>query len=87
MEAKRKFSVVKVPGLRRGGGAEQLASRLRNSGLSLKETRERFESAFGAAQFVGDADTARILRESGVDYAQGYHAGPPQPLTEGNSPL
>ncbi len=49
MEAKRKFSVVKVRGPQRAGGAEQLASRLRNSGLSLKETRERFESAFGNA--------------------------------------
>jgi EAL domain-containing protein (putative c-di-GMP-specific phosphodiesterase class I) len=32
------------------------------------------------AEFVGDADTARLLRESGVDYAQGYHVGLPQPL-------
>jgi diguanylate cyclase (GGDEF)-like protein/PAS domain S-box-containing protein len=39
------------------------------------------------AEFVGDADTARLLRESGVDYAQGYHIGPPQPVTEVNSPL
>jgi diguanylate cyclase (GGDEF)-like protein/PAS domain S-box-containing protein len=30
------------------------------------------------AEFVGDAETARLLRESGVDYAQGYHIGPPQ---------
>jgi EAL domain-containing protein (putative c-di-GMP-specific phosphodiesterase class I) len=39
------------------------------------------------AEFVGDADTARLLRESGVDYAQGYHVGPPRPVTEVNSPL
>jgi len=39
------------------------------------------------AEFVGDADSVRLLRESGVDYAQGYHIGPPQPVTEVNSPL
>jgi EAL domain-containing protein (putative c-di-GMP-specific phosphodiesterase class I) len=39
------------------------------------------------AEFVGDADTTRLLRESGVDYAQGYHVGPPRPVTEVNSPL
>jgi diguanylate cyclase (GGDEF)-like protein/PAS domain S-box-containing protein len=39
------------------------------------------------AEFVGDADTTHLLRESGVDYAQGYHVGPPRPVTEGNSPL
>ena len=49
MEAKRNFSIVKARGSQRAGGAEQLALRLRNSGLSLKETRERFESAFGNA--------------------------------------
>jgi diguanylate cyclase (GGDEF)-like protein/PAS domain S-box-containing protein len=38
------------------------------------------------AEFVGDADTVRLLRESGVDYAQGYHVGPPQPVTEVNFP-
>ncbi len=49
MEAKRKFSIVKVRGPQRTEGAEQLALRLRRSGLSLKETRERFENAFGNA--------------------------------------
>jgi diguanylate cyclase (GGDEF)-like protein len=39
------------------------------------------------AEFVGDADTVRLLREIGVDYAQGYHVGPPRPVTEADSPL
>jgi EAL domain-containing protein (putative c-di-GMP-specific phosphodiesterase class I) len=39
------------------------------------------------AEFVGDAETARLLRESDVDYAQGYHVGRPLPVTEVNSPL
>jgi len=34
------------------------------------------------AEFVGDANTTRLLRNSGVDYAQGYHVGPPRPVTE-----
>jgi diguanylate cyclase (GGDEF)-like protein/PAS domain S-box-containing protein len=34
------------------------------------------------AEFVGDANTTRLLRTSGVDYAQGYYVGPPQPVTE-----
>jgi EAL domain-containing protein (putative c-di-GMP-specific phosphodiesterase class I) len=34
------------------------------------------------AEFVGDAHTAQLLRISGVDYAQGYHIGPPRPVTE-----
>jgi diguanylate cyclase (GGDEF)-like protein/PAS domain S-box-containing protein len=34
------------------------------------------------AEFVGDEDTARLLAESGVDYAQGYHVGRPRPLAE-----
>jgi EAL domain-containing protein (putative c-di-GMP-specific phosphodiesterase class I)/DNA-binding response OmpR family regulator len=29
------------------------------------------------AEFVGDAETLRLLREYGVDYAQGYHVGRP----------
>jgi EAL domain-containing protein (putative c-di-GMP-specific phosphodiesterase class I) len=32
------------------------------------------------AEFVGDEDTMRMLREIGVDYAQGFHVGRPQPL-------
>jgi len=32
------------------------------------------------AEFVGDAGTVRLLRETGVDYAQGYHIGPPLPI-------
>lgn len=34
------------------------------------------------AEFVTDADAACLLRESGVDYAQGYHIGRPRPVTE-----
>ncbi len=34
------------------------------------------------AEYVEDEDTARMLREMGVDYAQGYHIHRPQPLTE-----
>ena len=49
VEAKRKFSIVKVRGPQRAEDAAQLALRLRHSGLSVKETRERFESAFGNA--------------------------------------
>ncbi len=33
------------------------------------------------AEFVGDAGTASILRDAGVDYAQGYHIGPPLLIT------
>ncbi|HST56962.1 MAG TPA: EAL domain-containing protein [Solirubrobacteraceae bacterium] len=32
------------------------------------------------AEFVGDEDTMELLREYGVDYAQGYHVGHPAPL-------
>jgi EAL domain-containing protein (putative c-di-GMP-specific phosphodiesterase class I) len=31
------------------------------------------------AEFVGDAETMRLLRELGVDYAQGFAVGRPQP--------
>ncbi len=34
------------------------------------------------AEFVADEDTARLLRQSGVDYAQGYHVGQPRPLLD-----
>jgi diguanylate cyclase (GGDEF)-like protein/PAS domain S-box-containing protein len=34
------------------------------------------------AEFVGDANTMQLLRNCGVDYAQGYHIGQPQPVTE-----
>ena len=34
------------------------------------------------AEFVGDAHTLELLRQYGVDYAQGYHIGRPQPLSE-----
>lgn len=34
------------------------------------------------AEFVGDATTVTLLRQLGVDYAQGYHIGRPQPVTE-----
>ncbi len=49
VEAERKLAFVTVGGPERADGAEQLASGLRNSGLSPKEARERFESAFGNA--------------------------------------
>jgi EAL domain-containing protein (putative c-di-GMP-specific phosphodiesterase class I) len=31
------------------------------------------------AEFVSDEDSAGLLRQIGVDYAQGYHVGPPTP--------
>jgi diguanylate cyclase (GGDEF)-like protein/PAS domain S-box-containing protein len=34
------------------------------------------------AEFVGDATTLRILRDLGVDYAQGFHIGRPAPLND-----
>jgi EAL domain-containing protein (putative c-di-GMP-specific phosphodiesterase class I) len=34
------------------------------------------------AEFVGDEATVRLLREYGVDLAQGYHLGRPQKVTE-----
>ena len=34
------------------------------------------------AEFVGDDDTLSLLRESGVDLAQGYHLGRPEPADE-----
>lgn len=34
------------------------------------------------AEFVSDEDTSRLLEQSGVDYAQGYHIGRPRPLRE-----
>lgn len=34
------------------------------------------------AEFVGDDETVHLLRELGVDYAQGYHVGKPLPATE-----
>lgn len=44
-----------------------------------------FQKGFAVAEFVGEADTAHLLRESGVDYAQGYHVGPPRPVMEVSS--
>ena len=35
------------------------------------------------AEFVGDEETVQILREYGVDFAQGFHLGKPQPLESG----
>lgn len=35
------------------------------------------------AEFVGDAETLELLRDYGVDYAQGFHLGPPLPLAMG----
>ena len=34
------------------------------------------------AEFVTDDETARLLETSGVDFAQGYHVGRPQPVSE-----
>jgi diguanylate cyclase (GGDEF)-like protein/PAS domain S-box-containing protein len=34
------------------------------------------------AEFVGDAPTLALLRELGIDYAQGFHIGKPTPLEE-----
>jgi diguanylate cyclase (GGDEF)-like protein/PAS domain S-box-containing protein len=34
------------------------------------------------AEFVQDAATVNLLREYGVDFAQGYHIGKPRPLAE-----
>jgi diguanylate cyclase (GGDEF)-like protein/PAS domain S-box-containing protein len=35
------------------------------------------------AEFVTDQDMTDRLRESGIDYAQGFHIGPPRPILEG----
>ena len=32
------------------------------------------------AEFVGDQPTLDLLSDYGVDYAQGYHVGPPRPV-------
>ena len=34
------------------------------------------------AEFVADAETARLIRTIGVDCAQGYHVGMPRPIAE-----
>jgi diguanylate cyclase (GGDEF)-like protein/PAS domain S-box-containing protein len=34
------------------------------------------------AEFVGDHETVKLLKEHGVDYAQGYHLGKPRPISE-----
>ena len=34
------------------------------------------------AEFVGDDQTVRLLRQFGVDFAQGYHTGRPRPVAE-----
>jgi len=39
------------------------------------------------AEFVADADTVRLLRDSGVDYAQGYYIGLPRPVAEVLPPM
>ncbi len=33
------------------------------------------------AEFVGDSETVKLLKEHGVDYAQGYHIGKPRPVS------
>jgi EAL domain-containing protein (putative c-di-GMP-specific phosphodiesterase class I) len=32
------------------------------------------------AEYVSDDETIRLLRELGVDHAQGFHVGPPVPV-------
>jgi EAL domain-containing protein (putative c-di-GMP-specific phosphodiesterase class I) len=39
------------------------------------------------AEFVADVETTHQLRRSGVDYAQGYHIGLPQPVSDAFAPL
>ena len=34
------------------------------------------------AEFVGDAETLRLVKDLGVDYAQGFHTGAPRPARE-----
>jgi EAL domain-containing protein (putative c-di-GMP-specific phosphodiesterase class I) len=34
------------------------------------------------AEFVADDATVKLLRQYGVDFAQGYHIGKPRPLSE-----
>jgi diguanylate cyclase (GGDEF)-like protein/PAS domain S-box-containing protein len=34
------------------------------------------------AEFVADDETARLVQQLGVDYAQGYHVGKPRPLLD-----
>ena len=34
------------------------------------------------AEFVTDQEMADRLRRSGIDYAQGFHVGPPRPIAE-----
>ena len=38
------------------------------------------------AEFVQDDDTTRMLREYGVDMAQGFHLGRPVDVAEGLAP-
>ena len=51
----------------------------------LVEALARFAKGTGKrtiAEFVGDDDTAVLLRELGVDYGQGYHLGRPSPADQ-----
>jgi EAL domain-containing protein (putative c-di-GMP-specific phosphodiesterase class I) len=34
------------------------------------------------AEFVADEETARLVKQLGVDYAQGYYVGKPRPLLD-----
>jgi len=34
------------------------------------------------AEYVGDQDTVELLRDLGVDYAQGFHTGRPVPVSQ-----
>jgi EAL domain-containing protein (putative c-di-GMP-specific phosphodiesterase class I) len=34
------------------------------------------------AEFVGDHETVELLKQHGVDYAQGYHLGRPRPVIQ-----
>ena len=39
------------------------------------------------AEFAGDQATVEILRDRGVDFAQGFHVGPPLPVSSALRPL
>jgi len=59
---------------------------LKNDSISkvMVEAIHKVGNAMGIktiAEFVGDEETLQILKEMGVDYAQGFYIGKPTPLT------